>query len=402
MKTNTYTLDLKNTTTKSIRMKSFLYNSLFVSLIFVAASCQAPAEGVEAQKAKLVELKKQAADLNAQIRALETEIATADPDALRTNETLIATLIPGKKEFVRNIELRGGVQSRKNVMLSAESMGTITSLPATEGKNVRAGELLVALDAAILQNNLKELETQLELAKVVFERQQNLWKQKIGTEIQYLQAKSNYEGLVQSKNTLQSQINKTRVYAPFDGTVDAVMVNKGEMVQPGLPLVRIINPSDTYVSTEVSEAHLGKFKIGDKVEVRIPGKDITCLTKVKAVSSVINDKNRTFSMEIELPSNQAHLYKPNQVVLVNIADYKAANAVVVPSEIILSGKTAKYVYKVVKNGEGLEAQKVVIETGQSTNGMTEVIAGLDGSEELIVAGHREVADGTSVRISNNN
>jgi len=396
-------LDLnKNTLSKTTYMKSILPNLLLVSLVVVAVSCQKPAEGVDAQKAQLVELKKQAADINAQIRALETEIAKADPDAFRTNEILVATLVPGKKEFVRTIDLRGSVESRKNVLLSSEAMGSIQSLPATEGKKVRAGELLVALDGSIIQNSIKELDTQIELAKVVFERQENLWKQKIGTEIRYLEAKSTYESLVGKKKTLQSQLNQTRVYAPFDGTVDAVYVNNGEMVSPGLPLVRVINPSDTYVSAEVSEVHLGKFKVGDKVEVSLPGKELKTTGTVKAVSSVINEKNRTFSLEIQLPTNQTSMYKPNQVAVVKIADYRNPSTVSVPSDIILSGKSERYVYSVVKNGNSVEAKKVIIETGASTNGWTEVKSGLDGTEELIVAGHREVTDGTAVRISTTN
>mgnify|MGYP002786873139 CR=1 FL=1 len=395
--------DLQNfENTKPKYMKSILLNLLLVSLVIVVVSCQKPAERVDAQKAQLVELKKQAADINAQIRALETEIAKADPNAIKGNQTLVATLVPGRKEFIRTIDLRGSVESRKNVLLSAEAMGAIQSLPATEGKKVRAGELLVALDGSILQNSIKELDTQIELAKVVYERQENLWKQKIGTEIKYLEAKSTYESLVGKKKTLQAQLNQTRVYAPFDGTVDAVYVKNGEMVSPGLPLVRVINPSDSYVSAEVSEVHLGKFKVGDKVEVTLPGKNIACMSAVKAVSSVINDKNRTFRLEIQIPDGQSHLFKPNQVAVVKIADYKSANAVAVPSDIILSGKSERYVYKVVKNGAGDEAEKVIIQTGESTNGWTEVTAGLDGTEALIVAGHREVSDGTSVRISNIN
>lgn len=386
-------------TTNIHPMRTKLPSILLVLLTVVAVSCGGNTNDTEAKKAQLVELKKQVADLNTQIRTLEKEIAEADPSSVRGNETLVATMVPGRQNFERFMQLRGSVQSRKNVTLSAETMGAIQSLPATEGKKVNAGELLVALDGSILRNSIKEVETQLALAKVVYERQENLWKQKIGTEIQYLEAKSNYESLTQRKQTLLAQLDQTLVVAPFSGTVDAVFVRSGEVVQPGMPLVRLVSKNDMYVSADVSEAHLGKFKVGDKVEVNIPGTDVKCLSTVRSVGSVINQNNRTFQLEVTIPESLAGKFRPNQVAVVKIADYRAEGAVIVPSNAILSGSKNKYVYTAVNSGEGMEARKVVIEPGQTSGGFTEIKSGLTGDEQVIVKGHREIAEGSALRIS---
>jgi membrane fusion protein, multidrug efflux system len=371
-------------------------------ILVLTGACSNKKDDLESKKEELVELKKQAANLNAKIRALEKEIAGVDPDALRSNETLVATLVPGRKEFVRNIELRGSVQSRKNVALSSEAMGAIIQLPATEGKKVSAGELLVVLDASVIQNSIKEVDTQLELAKAVYDRQENLWKQKIGTEIQYLQAKSNYESLEQRKKTLQAQLKQTRVTAPFSGVIDAVYVRNGEVAQPGMPLVRLVNGTDMYVLADVAENHLGKFKVGDKVEVSIPGTGESYSTSVKAVGSVINQNNRTFQMEVQLPDKIATKFRPNQVALIKIADYKVADAITVPNDVILSGKSEKYLYTTKKQDGQLIADRVVIETGESADGWTEVRKGLSGNEAVIIAGHREISEGTAIRVNGKN
>ncbi|MEQ9231564.1 MAG: efflux RND transporter periplasmic adaptor subunit, partial [Cyclobacteriaceae bacterium] len=380
------------------KMKRIYQLTTLTVLIVVLAACGSTEEAttdLASKQAKLDSLKADFAALNAQIKSLESEIAELDPDAKR-NQILVTTLIPGKKEFRHNLQLRGSVESKKNVMLSAETMGVVQSVNVTEGQKVAKGALLLTLDASVLSSSIKEVETQLELAKVVYERQEKLWNQKIGTEIQYLQAKNNYQSLVTKKSTLEAQLDQARVRAPFDGTIDLVSVKTGEMVQPGMSLIRLVNPSEMYIKADVSETYLGMFKAGDPVMVEIPGTKQSFKSTVKSVSSVLNMNNRTFQLEVNSPKSSDIQLRPNQVAALTIADYVNPQAVVLPSNIILSGTEGKFVYALANNGT---AKKMVIEAGKSAGSSTEIITGLSGSEKIINKGFREVSDGAAVRVA---
>ncbi|SNT30228.1 RND family efflux transporter, MFP subunit [Ekhidna lutea] len=367
------------------------------STLMVACGGSEDNSSLAQKKAKLDSLKTQFSTLRTDIKTLEDEIARIDPEA-RANEILVATTVPGKKDFVHTLQLRANVESKKNVMLSAETMGVVRNVYVTEGQKVSKGDLLVSMDADILTNSIKEVETQLELAEEVFNRQSKLWKQKIGTEMQYLQAKSNYESLQRKKSTLQAQLNQARVRAPFSGTIDLVNAKTGEMVQPGTPLVRLVNPSEMYIKADVSEAYLGRFQVGDPLTVEIPGEDKSYKTTVKSVSNVLNTNNRTFQLEAKLPKTESFVFRPNQVTVLTIADYKSEDAVVIPSNVILSGNDGKFVY-VVKNGNAQNiASKVSITTGKSQNNQTEVLSGLTGNEAVITKGYREVSNGAAVKV----
>src|SRR5690606_14136693 len=187
------------------------------------------------------------------------------------------------------------------VMISAETAGTIERVHVKEGQRVGAGQVLVTLDAAILRNAVAELKTSLELANTIFEKQSRLWEQKIGTEVQYLEAKNNKESLERKLATTQSQLAQAVVKAPFAGTVDDVTAREGEMASPGVPLVRITSPQDTYIKADISERYIGKLGVGDEVEVYFPVQDMRAKSTIAAVSQVINPENRTFSVEVKIP-----------------------------------------------------------------------------------------------------
>lgn len=382
--------------------KSFTLSTVII--LFMAASCsQQETNDLEAKKAQLASYNQEMTDLESKIKALEREIAQADPEfaAELNTYTLVSTIPVEQKKFVHQIEARAIVESRKNIVVSSESMGRITSIKVKEGDQVSQGQVILTIDSEILRNNIEELKTSIDLAKVVYERQSNLWENNIGTEIQYLQAKNNYESLERKLETANSQLAKSVIRAPFSGNVDHMFVREGEMAQMGGPIVRIVSLKDMYLKADISEAHIGKFKIGDVVEVEFPSLNKKFESKVTAVGQVIEPANRTFTLEIGLNNNDP-LIKPNLTAIVKLTDYVNAEALVVPTEIIQKDNKGDYVYVVEKKDDGTIASRVHITLGKSFQNESEIIAGLSSNHSVISRGFREVTDGMMVTEVNPN
>jgi RND family efflux transporter MFP subunit len=342
-------------------------------------------------------------ELNQKISSLEQEIATMDPSFAQQNRksTLVTTVPVQTKTFRHFVEVRGSVASRKNVTLSAEVPGRIQAVQVTEGQIVSKGQVLLTLDAETTQNNIKELETSLELATTRFERQANLWEKKIGTEIQYLEAKNQKESLERRLATARSQLAQTVIRAPFGGTIDRVMARVGEMAQPGVPLVRIVSLTDMYVEADLSESLLGKFHEGDSVEVRFPSLNKTVQSTINAIGQVIDPNNRTFTVEIRLPANN-ELFRPNLLTVIKISDFEAKEAVVVPTNLIQTDNSGDFIYIAKQKEEVMEAEKIHVKRGLTYENETMITSGLQGDEKLIREGFREVAEGVAVREAEQN
>ena len=356
---------------------------------------------LDQKKAKLEELKAELDAKKSEIAELEAEILKEDPTfgASQVNEVLVATLTTSKENFIHQFEVRGSVESKKNVLISAETMGRVERIAVEEGQYVKAGATIIQLDADILRNNISEVQTSLELAEAIFKRQANLWEQNIGTEIQYLEAKNKKETLERRLATLQSQLKQYRVKAPFAGTVDDIPTRIGEMAQPGVPLARIVNQRDMYIATDISEAYLGKINTGDIVDVYFPIQDVSFKSKVSAVSRVINQDNRTFEVQIALPVAGGYTFQPNQVTILTITDYEKENALTVPTRLIQADDIGKFVYVVDNKGDTKLAKKMRIETGLSFNSKTEILDGLATGELLIDQGYRDVNDGVQITLA---
>jgi membrane fusion protein, multidrug efflux system len=353
---------------------------------------------LDQKKADLKKYKKEVFDLNKKIRDLEQEIAAMDPDFARANRqaTLITSLPVEKGRFEHFLEVSGTIASRRNVTISAETAGKVENQYVREGDFVQKGQLLIRLDDEIMQSNVRELETQLSLARTVYERWSNLWKQNIGSEIQYLESKNTVEALESRLSAVKSQLGHANVRAPFSGSIDRVFVRVGETAQPGLPLVRLVSMEDMYIEADFSEAFIGRFNQGSTVQVMLPSQDTTLVSRITAVGNVVNRDNRTFSVEVTVPKTN-FLIKPNQIAVVRIKDFEADDAVIIPTNLIQMDNRGDYVY-VVDNTDSIKvARKAPIQRGVTYRGRTLVSSGLNGDEILINQGFRQVAEGHTVR-----
>lgn len=364
-----------------------------VLLVVFAIACGAPEQGLDAKKAALTEAKAELKAIQDKISTLEQEIKAEDPDfeKANVNKTLVTVVPAQKRTFEHKIEVRGNVESRTNVNISAEMMGQLVEVQVKEGQRVQAGQLIAAIDSENLLKTIDEVETQLEFATTIFEKRKRLWDKNIGTEIEYLQAKNNKEALESQLETLNTQLDKTTIEAPFSGIIENVPVKKGEIVQPGQPVAFLVSNNNMYIAAEVSERYIGSFKVGDEVEVSLPALNETFMYKISAVGNVINPASRTFTIEVELPMGKDYL-KTNLIAVLKMTDYKADKAVVIPSRIIQEDFEGNFIYLADRD----KARKVHVKLGLSYDNHTEVVAGLNGGEPLIDKGNRSVADGTVI------
>lgn len=378
-------------------MKTIKISTFFMLAVLVAACGSQETDSLEGKKARLGEIKSEIESLNQEMVSLEAEIKSADPNFGKgaDNSTLVTTLTAAKQPFQHKIEVRGNVESRTNVNISAETMGQLTAVNVVEGQYVRRGQVIATIDSESIEKNIAEVETQLDFATTVFEKRERLWKRNIGTEIDYLTAKNNKESLERTLETLQTQLEKTKIKAPFNGTIEQVPVNRGQMVQPGVPVAFLVSNENMYISADVSEKYVGRFQRGDSVTVMIPSLGETFESTITAVGQVINQASRTFSVEIKLPKVDEYL-KTNLITVIQLTDYEAEEAVVIPSRIIQEDLEGTFIYK----ANGKKAERVAIELGLTYDGHSEVVNGLNGGETVIDKGNRIVADGTSIKIQN--
>jgi len=346
------------------------------------------------------ELVTQQNDIKEQIKRLD--IAISQLDAV-TKIPLITTFIVEEQEFIHYLELQGNVTTKDLLVIYPEYSGILINVYVKEGQWVKKGQVLGKIDDGGLSQQLAQLKIQLELAKTTFERQQRLWDQKIGSEMQYLQAKSNYEAQSMAIAQLEQQVSKTIITAPFSGTIDDVLTEQGSVVMPGqTPLMRIVNLENMYIVTDVPEKYVSNITKNKRVEVEFPVLDKKIESKVRQVGSFISPNNRTFKVEVSIPNKEKSI-KPNLTAKLRINDYSNPQALLIPQSIIsenASGEQYIYIIKNKNNDTDAEAEKIVIRTGLTQGDVIEVIEGLEPGMEIIREGARSVNDGQKVRIIN--
>lgn len=377
--------------------------AFFGFIAVLAAACGGPAaeeaavpQDLEGKKQLLAEKRSQLKVLEAEVARLEAEIAEMEPSAGAVQTVTVMPLT--RSDFRHFVEVQGAIASDEVVKVSPEIGGRILELKVDEGDMVRRGQLIARIDVEQLRKQLAELETALQLATEVYERQKRLWDQQIGSEIQYLQAKNNKERLEKSIETLKYQLGKSEVYAPISGEVDMVFAKAGELASPGMPLVQILDSRHVKVRADVPENYLKAVRKGERVQVRIPALEETRVAPIARVGNVIDPSNRTFPIEIPL-RNADGLLKPNLLAIVYLNDFTEKDAVVVPLDLLqqeLGGEW--YVFVAEQTDRGTVARKVYVETGASYEGKIVITKGLKGDETLIVDGARSLADNQPIQV----
>lgn len=357
---------------------------------------------VEAIRAKRTEMSQEVKTLEDQVKQLDSAIAALDDNA---KLPLVSTMEVQEQEFHHFLELQGDVMTDQNVLVYPEMAGTLYRVYVKEGQRVSKGQLLASIDDGGLSSQLAQLKTQEALAKTTFERQKRLWDQNIGSEIQYLQAKTQYESQQSAIKQLESQVGKSSVRAPFSGIVDDIIKDQGTVVSPGpgSEVFRIVNLSNMYVKVDVPEAHLANVTPGKSVDVYFPVLGNSVQTKVRQTGNFINPGNRSFSVEIPVP-NKGGKIKPNLTAIAKINDYTSAEAILIPQSVISENATGEqYVYLTKENDSenGMISKKAIIELGKTQGDFVEVLSGLSAGDNIIVEGARSVRDNQAVKVLNN-
>ncbi|WP_430928338.1 efflux RND transporter periplasmic adaptor subunit [Polaribacter marinivivus] len=348
---------------------------------------------------KKSELDNKMQQISAEIKLLNTEIEILDT----LKRVPLVTAIKLKNEvFTHFLELQGNVTTKQNVLIYPEVAGTLEKVFVKEGQKVSKGQALGRIDNGGLEQQVAQLEATTALAKTTFERQKRLWDEKIGSEIQYLQTKTNYEASKNQLAQLKKQIDKFTIRAPFSGVIDDVIKDQGTVVAPGpgAEIFRIVNLSNMFIEADIPESYITDVTIGKYVEIDFPVLGKSLETKVRQTGNFINPANRTFKIEVGVPNNDRSI-KPNLTAKLKINDYTNAEAILIPQSIIsenANGEQYVYVIKNLNNDKGIATQTVV-KTGKTQGDVIEILEGVTSGDVLIEAGARSVKNGQEVKIS---
>ncbi|MFT7071455.1 efflux RND transporter periplasmic adaptor subunit [Patiriisocius sp. Uisw_017] len=335
--------------------------------------------------------------LNSQIKQLDDKLKDLNPEK---NIPLITAIIAKDTVFSHYVELQGSVETDENILITPEMGGVLQRVYVKEGQRVSKGQTLAIVDDGGMGQQLAQMQVQADLAKTTFERQERLWDQKIGSEIQYLQAKSSYDGQLNAINSMKQQVGKATVRAPFSGTIDEIITEQGSVVASGqTQLMRIVSLSNMYIKTNVPETYISNIIKGKNVEVFFPvlGKKLDA--KINQTGSFINPDNRTYKVEIDVP-NLEHTIKPNLTARLKINDYTNDKAILIPQNIIsenAAGEQYIFILEQVKDNKAV-AKQVFIKTGRTQAGFIEVLEGLEDGNKIIQEGARSVKNGQTVKI----
>lgn len=372
-------------------MKTIKAVTLSTSILLLAAcGGEKQNQSSDVRLKKLDSLKAELSTLQGKIISLEEAIAKDDTSKSGKIKT-VELLTLSTQTFNNYVDVQGRVDADENVSITAEMPGTVSKVIAKVGDVVSSGQVLAELDSKALQQGLAELQNGLELAKTVFEKQKNLWDQKIGTELQYLQAKNQKESLEKKLATMQEQLKMTKIISPINGIVDAVDIKVGQASGPGMPAIRIVNMNNLKVKAEVAESYAAKVKTGNDVMVIFPDMHDTVNTKIAYSAKVISPLNRTFTITVNLDNNNE--YRPNQIAILKIIDYANPKAFVVPVGTIQHASEGDFVF----TAEGTKVKKVKVKLGRTYNGNAEILENLKDGDKLIVKGFQELNEGEEIR-----
>ncbi len=349
----------------------------------ILASCGGNAGDPTVQ---LSALKKQRADLDIKIQKLEA--GNKDKTGGKLTAVSVAELQP--TVFNGIIEVQAQINGDEIVNATARTMGTVNRVNVQVGQAVRKGQVLASLDNVIADQQIAALEPQIQLTKSLYEKQQKLWEQNIGTEVQLMSAKATYENLVKQKAVLQSNKDLYNILSPINGTVDMVGLKVGDQSAAGF--IRVVNTSNLKAEANLGENYIGKVKLGDPATLLFPDMNDSVKAKITFVSKAVDPMSRTFTVQIKLGNNNK--LHPNMSSILKISNYENPKAIVVPVSVIQKTSEGQMVYI----ADGNKAKIVNIVTGRNANGMVEVLSGLEAGDKIIIAGYEDLDNGEPIAI----
>jgi RND family efflux transporter MFP subunit len=373
-------------------MRKIQLITLLICSVFAIQSC---GDKVSKLKKEREELNKELASLNEKLEEVNGEIDKLEP--MKVEAVLVSAETMQLQNFEHFVDLQSSVKTDQDVMMYPEFAGTL-KLYVREGQQVRAGQVIGEINDGGISQQLGQAKAQANLAQTAFKKQESLWKQNIGSEIQYLQSKTNAEAAQKQVAAIQVQLGRTKLKAPFSGTIDKVIIQNGQVVAPGMPIIQLVSLGQMKVEADVPENYISSVKQGSDVRIEIPNLNKKLQSKIVKVGSSINPSNRTFNIEIHIPNTDGTI-KPNLMAKIKILDYKNPNAFIVPTQVVKQdAKNNFYVYTISKinKNEGV-AKKTIIVKGKSSGNQTEVLMGLSPNDKVIIEGANNMSEGRKVR-----
>ena len=351
---------------------------------------------------RLKELQAEQARIGAEIQKLQKELSqsgskTADNTAANTKTKVVQALTLEEGPFRTWVEVQGTVDARQSIEVTAESMGVVRNIKVKEGQKVTKGQILAELDQTVLLQSIEEIKGQLDFAKQLYTKQSNLWKQNIGSEVQYLNAKNQKESLERRLSTIESQLDMTRIKAPVSGTVDQVYLKLGQSTAMGMPAVRVVNFNDLRVITDLSESYVSRVREGATVDLEFKDLNLSAQGRIAYVARSISALNRTFRAEVPL-NNREGLYRPNMIVGMKINDYSTNKAIKIPVNLLQNSDEGTFVMVVRGEGTSLKASRVSVTPGRSNGIETEILQGLQAGDRIITTGYNDLNDGQAITL----
>lgn len=361
------------------------------------ASCtssESANEGIAQLTARRDSLAGIVAKAEGELSQIDLELAALDSSAQWSTVTVLTV---GSSAFQHDFDLYGMVKSDQNVTLYPESAGRIQRLLVRSGQKVSAGQVLVELDNSVMQSSLAEIKTQLDLAQTLFDKQKRLWDQGIGSELQYLQVKTQLEGLQKRLATAQKQAAMANLRAPFAGTIDELFLKAGEYAAPGMAVARLVSSGGLRLELDVPETYITRLKVGQKIALNFNSIGLQTIASISQVGDFISADSRTFKVNVSLPANSQ--IKPNMMASAEVVDYSSQGNITVPNRLILQdSKGANYTYLFMPSKNGLgTVERRELQLGVSNNNATEVLGGLSLEEQIIDRGIRSVQTGETVK-----
>lgn len=382
-----------------LKMKHFF---ILLSIALLIVSCNSTTDenyptNLEGKKQLLKTKRASLKKIEGEISKLQSEIEELDSSIVK-KVTLVTTMPVKRADYAHFIEVQGTIEADDLVAISSELGGRIVALNIREGQRVRKGQLIGKVDMEAVEKQIVELETQLDLANELYERQKRLWDQEIGSEVQLLQAENNKERLEKSLETIKVQLNKADFFAPISGVIEMVNLKQGEVAAPGAPIAMILNTQKVKIAADVPETLISAVQKGARVAATIPALGWEKEVRITELGRTIDPTNRTLKVEAEI-SNPNGLIKPNLLTTMKIKDLEQNDAIVLPVELIQQEVGGKdFVYVVSSSKAGKIAKKVYVETGSSYQNEIVIERGLSGNEAIIVKGSKIVSNDEAVQI----